>query len=707
MVRATGWSAAWIANPWIDLAFMILTPALVIPLIAVARTRFTAEEIALYVTAFGATGHHLPGLLRAYGDRELFERYRIRFLVAPVLLISACVAFSYWNLQGLLLIGVTWGVWHSLMQVYGFLRIYDGKVRSIDPITARLDFLVCFGWFLWGFLNSSGRQAHWMDSYLRSGGIPLAFEPLRRISDIWGACTIAVTIAFLGNLVWRWQRGAGASPLKLLSLVISIAFWWYAMVLIDNPLLSAALFEIFHDVQYLTIVWIFNRGRAAKSEHAGSFTRFLFRRSGAMVGLYLALVFGYGIVGLSPDLTNLTAIKPALYGLLLASGLLHFYYDGFIWKLRDSAARTALDLRGDAAAASWTPRLPSWASHSAKWLLVVVPAALLAVAQLHSQTSRLEQLRWLVASVPNSWNAHHLLASEFLRLGNVDEAIPELQRAIELSPRQARVHLDLGQACQLEGDSGRAINHYARAVELEPGLDAAARALCELLASEQRNHEAETQLRRLLTRLPNDAELHHALGSVLAARGKTSEAAERFRYALELRPSSSTTHNNLGLMLLRQGKADDAARSFEEALRLDPEYAEAYNNRAVVFARQGDIQRANEHYRQAIRLAPADYRAMNSLAWNLATATDDAVRNGPEALQLAELLTRKIDAENAGYWTTLSAALAEVKRFDEARQAADHALQLSLTNGDRGTQVLAGRCQAAFRQDQPYRDLRP
>ena len=46
----------------------------------------------LAVAAFASIGHHLPGFLRAYGDRELFRRFRWRFLLAPPLMLGGGAA---------------------------------------------------------------------------------------------------------------------------------------------------------------------------------------------------------------------------------------------------------------------------------------------------------------------------------------------------------------------------------------------------------------------------------------------------------------------------------------------------------------------------------------------------------------------------------------------------------------------------------------
>lgn len=79
------------------------------------------------------------------------------------------------------------------------------------------------------------------------------------------------------------------------------------------------------------------------------------------------------------------------------------------------------------------------------------------------------------------------------------------------------------------------------------------------------------------------------------------------------------------------------------------------------------------------------------LAWVLATTPDDALRNGKEALQLAEFAI-KSDPNSPSYLNTLAAALAENGRFAEASDAADRALANSRVKGD------APAVQAVFQQ---------
>src|SRR5262245_49726542 len=92
--RMAGAKSLWILNPWWDQLLVIATPLLIVPVVlflASPGVGVQTETIAIVVTAFFALGHHLPGMIRAYGDRELFQRFRLRFIIAPLAL--ALVSF--------------------------------------------------------------------------------------------------------------------------------------------------------------------------------------------------------------------------------------------------------------------------------------------------------------------------------------------------------------------------------------------------------------------------------------------------------------------------------------------------------------------------------------------------------------------------------------------------------------------------------------
>src|SRR5436190_18572201 len=80
-------SAYWIFGPVQDLAFVLLTPLLILGTFAAARRGAWMDGLLAFALAL-ATAHYLPGILRAYGDRALFQRFRVRLIVAPIFLFT-------------------------------------------------------------------------------------------------------------------------------------------------------------------------------------------------------------------------------------------------------------------------------------------------------------------------------------------------------------------------------------------------------------------------------------------------------------------------------------------------------------------------------------------------------------------------------------------------------------------------------------------
>src|SRR3954470_8529393 len=160
----------WILDRWRDLLLFVGTPVLLIPIFSAAQARWSAQDIFLFVGAFGAMGHHLPGMIRAYGDRALFDRFKIRFVVAPLALLAICVWSSVYNIQAVQLVALAWGIWHGMMQTYGFCRIYDSKASGKAAVRARTDLALCFSWFLAAVVLSPMRFRTCLDLYYESGG---------------------------------------------------------------------------------------------------------------------------------------------------------------------------------------------------------------------------------------------------------------------------------------------------------------------------------------------------------------------------------------------------------------------------------------------------------------------------------------------------------------------------------------------------------
>jgi hypothetical protein len=138
-----------------------------------------------------------------------------------------------------------------------------------------------------------------------------------------------VTGLWIVRLGFGCLRGAPPSPVKLLVTVSSIGFYWYAYSIAGNILVGAAMFEVFHDVQYLAIVWLFNRRRVEQSDNAGAFFKFVFGRSGALIGIYVGLCFAFGSFRFLEYGLSDGPARNVILAFLATSGLLHYYIRWF------------------------------------------------------------------------------------------------------------------------------------------------------------------------------------------------------------------------------------------------------------------------------------------------------------------------------------------------------------------------------------------
>src|SRR5437764_12143744 len=460
--RTVAKPSPWILDRWRDLLLFVGTPVLLIPIFTAAQARWSAQDIFLFVGAFGAMGHHLPGMIRAYGDRALFARFKTRFVVAPIALLLVCVWASVYNIQAIQLVALAWGIWDGLMQTYGFCRIYDAKASAKAAARARMDLALCFSWFLAAVLLSPMRFRSALDLFYESGGpvIPPALVVDARYLILFALAV--VTVLFLWRQAKDWREAGILSPIKLTLLASSIAFWWYCNNGVQNILVSIALFEVFHDVQYLAIVWIYNRARVERDESIHGFMRFVFRRSGSLIGVYVGLVLAYGSIGFTTLGVSIEAIKHVLIGIVTASALLHFYYDGFIWKVRETQTRAMLGIEGAGASPVAAARLlPTWVRHSLRWAALVIPFGALCAAPLVGRVvPPLERTAQVAEVLPQDAQAQFNYGKALHAARRVQEAISKYEFAIRRNPNFAEAECDLGTAWRDLGDLDRALEHY-------------------------------------------------------------------------------------------------------------------------------------------------------------------------------------------------------------------------------------------------------
>ena len=137
----------------LDSFFIIAAPLFAFAVIAlVSEPRYISGEFLLnprtpqwlvIMAAMLTHSHVMLVFLRSHGNSEVFRRFKFRFLAIPVLLIGAMwINPVFFGIMGF--IALYWDEWHSLMQTFGFGRIYDVKLGNNPETGRKLDMGMCF-----------------------------------------------------------------------------------------------------------------------------------------------------------------------------------------------------------------------------------------------------------------------------------------------------------------------------------------------------------------------------------------------------------------------------------------------------------------------------------------------------------------------------------------------------------------------------------
>ena len=354
---------AYILNPTADWIWFITLPFVAV-LVGVASQEWLSTiavaSFALWVTA----PHHFATWLRCFGVAEDRRRFRVPLLVGPILLIPMIAAGLVWAPVTLLLVIFTWDHQHSIMQQYGFGRIYDHKAGSGNASSARLD--LALHWVL--YVNMLVVAPLYADLWIRElyrFGIPLSEATIVSVQQISWIVTGSFLVAYVGNVVMGIRSGAVLNPVKFLFLGASYFLWYATAWWMDSIVVAKIAHSIMHGVQYIVIVHSHLRRNANPRDtfvswvsRSGNVAAFLgvcalYALAYQMITLQPLSTFGFGF--LDPGL-DWSLIKPSgdalranegayeLYAALVIHGvaLVHYYFDSFIWRVSDASVQRGL-----------------------------------------------------------------------------------------------------------------------------------------------------------------------------------------------------------------------------------------------------------------------------------------------------------------------------------------------------------------------------
>jgi Flp pilus assembly protein TadD len=217
----------------------------------------------------------------------------------------------------------------------------------------------------------------------------------------------------------------------------------------------------------------------------------------------------------------------------------------------------------------------------APWLSAAIANAVLLVlatltnAQIHLWSDSFTLFNHALSVAGPSVMVEDCLGLALHKNGQLDEAVPHFEKALQMRPDDDTALLTMGVTRFYQGRMPEAIEYAQAAIRSLPDSPKAHNLLGMALSKQNRNEAALDEVRRASQLAPKDAEIRNNLGLALARLGRMPEAIDQFHEALRLEPDYATAHANLGWALLESGKPRESIPEFEAALHLDPEFKAA------------------------------------------------------------------------------------------------------------------------------------
>ncbi|MEQ9407551.1 MAG: tetratricopeptide repeat protein [Fuerstiella sp.] len=306
-------------------------------------------------------------------------------------------------------------------------------------------------------------------------------------------------------------------------------------------------------------------------------------------------------------------------------------------------------------------------------------------------------LEQLLKDDPSDADAWCLRAGSYGADGDLLQALRCYDRALEIDPKHVEALVWRGVIDYTSGQTDTAIEFLQRALEHAPNH---ARACFHLgLAYARRSPDrAAIYFQRATELFPTYVEAHHYLGRIYLILNEPEQAEDACLRAIDIEYDNADAHYDLGRSYAMRGLSEQAVQSFTVAIQLSPQFAVAHLALGDAFQRTGDLSSAILHLKQASQLQPTETEAAGRLAWILATAHEDVLRDGPKAVELA----RHCVARDRNYHTLeiLAAALAETGDFESALKYQQQAIEQAPENA---SNILRSRLEQ-YRKNRPLRD---
>ncbi|MDQ2841962.1 MAG: tetratricopeptide repeat protein, partial [Acidobacteriota bacterium] len=240
---------------------------------------------------------------------------------------------------------------------------------------------------------------------------------------------------------------------------------------------------------------------------------------------------------------------------------------------------------------------------------------------------------------PNVKKAKYLKSGEqYAAQGKQQEAIIQYSNAIKIDHNYAAAHYDLAKSYMKLAAYAGGYAELQRTVELDPKNIQAKLDLGALLLAARQYPRSKEQADAVLVLQPNNADAIALLSSIALAQGDRAGALTQIQRALAIDPNRSNFHTALALIQSGDpGQEPTAEAELQKAISLDPKNVMAHLVLSSLLQKKGDMPGARQQASTAVELDPKNIRARIALVGlelrsNDKPAAEATLRQGTELM---------------------------------------------------------------------------
>jgi len=205
---------------------------------------------------------------------------------------------------------------------------------------------------------------------------------------------------------------------------------------------------------------------------------------------------------------------------------------------------------------------------------------------------------------PKNARLHSVRGDCYRKNKNYDKAIEDYTKAIELKPKNAEFYSSRAVCYWVNNHNREVEEDYTKAIELEPENAVFYLKRACFYKYEETYYKAIKDYTKAIELQPEKAEFYSKRGKCYSEMENSDNALKDYDKTIELAPERADAYSGRGRCYFEMKNYDEALKNCDKAVELDPKCAEAYENRGDIYNEINDYKKAEADYKQAYKLAP-------------------------------------------------------------------------------------------------------